>query len=223
MAAMVAPLTSAATVNTMNGLKVNAAAHSGTAGSWLIDPYDYTIGSAAASTISSTLSGGTSVTVTTQSNNAAYDSAGSSSGNGDITVNSAITDTGSATVGLTLQAARNITINSPITATNGKLNITLSAANNAAGTTGGVKLNGNLNSNGGNILVGGAGGSLTSATSNGIGYALNYDANSPAILLGNNVTCNQVAAISSSMAKPMPLPPATVEHRLAFTCCLAPR
>ncbi|MBA4710583.1 filamentous hemagglutinin N-terminal domain-containing protein, partial [Aquitalea magnusonii] len=180
--------TSAASVNTMSGLQVNASSRSGTAGSWLIDPYDYTIGSAAAATISSTLSGGTSVTVTTQSNNAAYGSAGSASGNGDITVNNAITDTGSADVSLTLQAARNITINSPITASNGKLNITLSAANNAAGTTGGVKLNGNLNSNGGNILVGGAGGSLTSATSNGIGYALNYDANSPAVLLGTNVT-----------------------------------
>ncbi|MCH7345376.1 filamentous hemagglutinin N-terminal domain-containing protein, partial [Pelomonas sp. CA6] len=179
--------TSAAWVNTRADLKVDAAASKGLGGDWLIDPYDYTIGPSAASTISSTLSGGTSVTVTTQANSSAYGSAGSSSGNGDITVSNAITKSGGGSATLTLQADRNIVVNAPITSNSGALNITLSAANNASGTLGGVNLSADLNSNGGTILIGGAGGSLTSAQSNGIGYALNSSASTPAVQIGTNV------------------------------------
>ena len=176
--------TSAATVNTLSGLNVMAGAASGTGGTWLIDPYDYTINSTAASTIGTALSGGTSVTVTTQSSNASYGATGA--GTGDITVASAITKTGSGSATLTLQADHSIILNSNITASAGALNIDLSAANGAAVTTGGVNINGNLDSNGGWIRIGGAGGSLTTAQSYGTGYALNLDSSNPAVLIGTS-------------------------------------
>ncbi len=176
--------TSAATVNTLPGLNVMAGAASGTGGTWLIDPYDYTINSTAASTIGTSLSGGTSVTVTTQSSNASYGATGA--GTGDITVASAITKTGSGTATLTLQADHSIILNNNITATGGALNINLSAANGASATTGGVNINGNLDSNGGWIRIGGAGGSLTAAQSYGTGYALNLDSSNAAVLIGTS-------------------------------------
>ncbi len=176
--------TSAAHVNNQPGLSVRAGATHGTGGTWLIDPYDYTINATAAGTIATALSGGTSVTVSTQGNDASYGTTGA--GSGDITVASAITKTGGGTATLTLRADRNIAVNSNITSSVGALNINLSAANNAAGTSGGVNINANLDSNGGNILIGGAGGSLTTAQSYGTGYALNLDSSNPAVLVGTN-------------------------------------
>ncbi len=174
--------TSAASMNNLPGLTINASAARGTGGTWLVDPYNYTIGAAAAGTIGTALSGGTSVTVTTQSNDASYGSTGS--GVGDITVSNAITKTGSGTATLTLLADHSIILNNNITASAGVLNINLSAANGATATTGGVNINGNLDSNGGWIRIGGAGGSLTTAQSYGTGYALNLDSSNPAVLIG---------------------------------------
>ena len=160
--------TSAAHVETKDGLLINAGAAQGQGGTWLIDPYDYTINAAAASTIVSALNGDTSVIVTTAVSNTSY--GGSAiTGNGDITVASAITKTAGTEATLTLRADRNIIVNSDIGATTGKLNITLSAANAASATVGGVNVNANLASNGGNILIGGA----TGTSTNGIGFARN--------------------------------------------------
>lgn len=95
------------------GATVNASAPQGNAGQWLIDPYDYTIGTSEASAIATAL-GAASVTVTTANDVTGYGSNGSSASSGDITVNSAIT--WSANNKLTLSAARNININAAITA-----------------------------------------------------------------------------------------------------------
>jgi filamentous hemagglutinin family protein len=82
----------------------------GAGGSWLVDPGDLTIDSAAATTIEATLNSGTSVT----------QSATTSGGQlGDLTVSAPITWTSAAT--LTLNADNNMTIAGGITAANGTL------------------------------------------------------------------------------------------------------
>jgi filamentous hemagglutinin family protein len=177
--------TSAAHVDTA-ALTVNAGAARGQGGQWLIDPYDYTITSSAASTIAGALNTGTNVTVTTQSNSASYGATGS--GSGDITVSSAITKSSGGNANLTLRADRNIIVNSAITATTGQLGITLSAANNASSALGGVAVNANLASNGGKIMIGGAGGNATATQANGIGFALNTSSSAPAVKLGTNAS-----------------------------------
>ncbi|WP_159839027.1 YDG domain-containing protein, partial [Burkholderia sp. 8Y] len=194
--------TSAADLVTLPNLRVTASAKAGTSGSWLIDPYDYTIDSTAASNIVSALNSGTSVTVTTQSGNASYGSTGA--GSGDITVSSAIGKTAGSNATLTLQADRDITVNAPITSSSGKLNVVLSAANASGATVGGVAVNANINSNGGDVLIGGAAGSVY----NGIGYALNRTSTAnPAVLVGTgvsiasqggNITINGQSSASSS-------------------------
>lgn len=193
--------TSAATVSTASGLVVNAGAAQGSGGQWLVDPYDYTINAAAATTISGALNTGTSVTVSTQSGNASYGSTGT--GNGDITVASAITKSAGGNASLTLLADRNITVNGDISSTSGKLDLTLSSANAAGATVGGIDVNANLKSNGGNILIGGGNGTVT----NGIGYALNYSASTAAVSVeqgksilsqGGNITINGKSLVGSS-------------------------
>jgi filamentous hemagglutinin family protein len=173
--------TSAAYVETRTDLRVNAGAAQGQGGSWLIDPYDYTINAAAAGTIAAALNSDTSVTVTTATSNASYGGS-ATTGSGDITVASAITKSSGGEATLTLRADRNIVVNSDIGASAGKLNITLSAANAASATTGGVNINANLSANGGNILIGGGAGTST----NGIGYALNLDASNAAVVVQQN-------------------------------------
>ncbi len=193
--------TSAADVSTTAGLVVNAGAAQGKGGLWLVDPYDYTIGATAAGNINTALNSGTSVTITTQSNNASYGA--TASGNGDITVSNAITKNSGGDATLTLQADRSIFVNADISASSGKLNLTLSAANAAGATVGGVNVAGNLVSNGGNILIGGARGSI----SNGIGFACNVNNASAAVVVeqnksilstGGNITLNGKSLVGSN-------------------------
>ena len=153
----------------VNGIVADASAPSGAAGEWLLDPYNVTIDSATsgntytppnfspsssdstilASAISTALSGGSNVTITT----------GSSGGSlGDITVGTAITKTAGATTTLTLQAADSIIIQQPITNTSsvGSLNVNL-WADNDSGTHDGVGvviLNNSITTNGGAIAFG---------------------------------------------------------------------
>lgn len=193
--------TSAASVNTAPGLVVNAGAANGAGGQWLVDPYDYTINAAAAANIAGALNTGTSVTISTQSGNASYGSL--AGGNGDISVTSAIAKTAGGDAALTLRADRNITVSGDITSTSGKLNLTLSAANAAGATTGGIDVNANLKSNGGNILIGGGNGAIT----NGIGFALNSSSSAAAITVeqgksilsqGGNISINGRSLVGSS-------------------------
>ncbi|PUE25458.1 hypothetical protein B9Z39_12735, partial [Limnohabitans sp. JirII-29] len=113
--------TSAAQVSTVDGLKVSTlASQGGTSGTWLIDPYNYTIDSTAASTLATALGLG-SVIITTDSDVAAYGSNGNSASSGNISVNSALTWGANTT--LTLNAYNNIYVNANISATgsSGKL------------------------------------------------------------------------------------------------------
>ncbi|UXY15451.1 YDG domain-containing protein [Chitiniphilus purpureus] len=177
--------TSAARVDT-GALQIDAGAAHGQGGEWLIDPFDYNINVTAAANIAGALNTGTSVTVSTVTSNPVY--GGGAAGSGDITVASPISKTAGGNATLTLRADRSITVSSPITATVGQLGLTLSAANNSSSAVGGVAINANLASNGGRIMIGGAGGSITTAQANGIGYAINSSASTPAVRVGTNVS-----------------------------------
>jgi filamentous hemagglutinin family protein len=111
--------TSAATVTIADGARVTTAAPTGSAGSWLIDPQDFTIGAGgniSGATLSAQLVT-TSVVIST------IPAAGDTTpGNGDIHVNDAVAWTASgAPTTLTLNAFRDVNINAAITATNGNL------------------------------------------------------------------------------------------------------
>ncbi|XQA79219.1 MBG domain-containing protein [Xanthomonas sacchari] len=98
-----------------SGITVGAkGAGPGGAGTWLVDPEDLTVDSAAASTISGALNGGTNVTVLTSNTNASGPGT-VSNGSGDINVNAAIGWSGNST--LTLDAYHSIYLNAAVTAT----------------------------------------------------------------------------------------------------------
>jgi len=109
----------------------------GLGGSWVIDPVDLTIDSAAAGMIDASLDAGTSVTEETTATGAS--GAGSqASGLGDINVDAAITWNTSAT--LTLSAFHSVNVNAAITATgNGMLDVVTN--NNTGGTSSGGSVN----------------------------------------------------------------------------------
>ncbi|WP_082565631.1 YDG domain-containing protein [Duganella sp. Root1480D1] len=193
--------TSAADVATARAVQIDASAAHGQGGHWLIDPYNYTIDASAASNIVGALNLGTSVTVTTQSNLSNYGSTGL--GSGDITVASAIGKTSGGDATLTLRADRNIAVNSDISSTAGKLGVTLSAANAASATLGGVDINANIKTNGGNIMVGSNAGTQV----NGFGYALNSSSATAAVVVersrsilseGGNIVINGKSLVGSN-------------------------
>ncbi|ULU23727.1 YDG domain-containing protein [Dyella terrae] len=95
---------------------ITAASAYGKGGTWLVDPVDLTIDGAAATTISNTLNGGTSVTEQTTSTGSSG-LGNAVAGSGDINVNAAINWNSAAT--LTLDAYRNINVNAAITGSNG--------------------------------------------------------------------------------------------------------
>ncbi|MDD2368379.1 MAG: YDG domain-containing protein, partial [Sulfuricurvum sp.] len=99
---------------------------------WLIDPVNVTIDTTLAGTIQTALGSG-NVTITTAGSNTPSTASGESGTDGDITVNSAISWSTAKT--LTLNAARNIYINAPITASNasGKLSLLYGQGAVAAG------------------------------------------------------------------------------------------
>ncbi|NER34826.1 MAG: filamentous hemagglutinin N-terminal domain-containing protein, partial [Oscillatoria sp. SIO1A7] len=132
---------------------VDASAALGQGGQWLLDPSDITIsasGDVTPATIETSLNNGTDVTITT---------AGGSGGNGDITASEAIAKTAGGEATLTLEADRDININSGanITSSSDKLNVVLDA-------TGGINITGAaIATNGGNFTATatGLGGSKT--------------------------------------------------------------
>jgi filamentous hemagglutinin family protein len=134
----------------IGGLSVKASS-----GLWLIDPYNYTIDATAASSINSTLNGGTSVSIDTTNNTGPGAGA---SGNGDITVSSAISKTVGNDATLTLNAHNNININAGVSSTSNKLNLALNANSDATG--GGASYTSqSLSLNGGTLTI--SGGNLT--------------------------------------------------------------
>ncbi len=109
--------TSAARVNVRDGVRVTTAAPQGTTGQWLIDPRDFTIGSAPGDNIS-----GATLSAQLVTNNITISTAGAGTQNGDIFVNDAVSWSASGgPTTLTLNADRNVDINAAITATNGNL------------------------------------------------------------------------------------------------------
>ena len=108
--------TSAAHVKIANAARISTAATAGKTGTWLIDPVDFTIAASGGDITGAALGAAlasNSVTVLSTSGNAA------TGGNGDITVNDAVS--WSANNSLTLNAYRNININQSITASTGSL------------------------------------------------------------------------------------------------------
>jgi len=115
---------------------VDAGSTKGNNGSWLLDPEDLTVDSAAANAISSSLNSNTNVTLQTTSTTASG-SGTVSSGNGDITINAPLAWTTGAGI-LTLSAYNNINLNSSITAPNGGLTLAANTSGTGNGTTTGI-------------------------------------------------------------------------------------
>lgn len=155
--------TSAAYLDITNiHLDLRSLSEDGIGGHWLLDPFDFTIGGAEASTISTALNSGTSVTIDTNFSSGTGAAVSGSAGTGNITVNSNITKTGGGNVSLTLKANNDITLGSGISieSTSGTLNITLNADTDGNGS-GSISLLDDiysgitLDANGGNIVLGG--------------------------------------------------------------------
>lgn len=152
----------------------------GSAGLWLIDPYNYTIGAGQATTISASLSGGTSVTVDTTVDVPATGSSGNVGDAGNIAVNANITKTGGVDSTLTLRAHNDIEVasNVAISATTNRLNVVFNSDLDGSGA-GAIKLNtgSGITSNGGNITLGGgvagdASGNAMGSAGHAVGIAL---------------------------------------------------
>ncbi len=165
---------------------VSASAKKGKAGNWLLDSADITIvngsnvsktettqspphtqfaptaaGSAVSNTsINNRLNNGTSVTILTH-----HTRTGTAQG-GNITVNAEINKSSGGDANLTLLADGDITVNSSITSTKGKLNVNLSGANTNGGNIT-ISNNANITTNGGDITVG------TTNTSNRVNISIN--------------------------------------------------
>ncbi|HVI56281.1 MAG TPA: YDG domain-containing protein [Luteibacter sp.] len=131
---------------------IDASAAHGKAGTWLVDPYDLTIDTAAATTISNSLNSGTNVTESTSAGGASGAGVQNPGGVGDINVNAAISWTNPNST-LTLTAYRAINVNAPISGA-GRVVLT------AQGATGS---NGNITLAAGGTVAGGAGVTLTAA------------------------------------------------------------
>ncbi|MBK8190991.1 MAG: filamentous hemagglutinin N-terminal domain-containing protein [Vampirovibrionales bacterium] len=155
--------------------RVNASATNGAAGEWLMDPTDMTIHAGAgaddasnvyANNIQATLNTGTSVTVQTAA-------AGGAAGNLTVMQDTSIAKTSGGDATLTLKAHNSILMTGTsghgisVTSTSGKLNLVLNSDTDQgadAGAGGAVRLDyTNINTNGGNITIGGGADPTTQA------------------------------------------------------------
>lgn len=158
--------TSAAKV-VINDVHVTTRAHNGKTGEWLIDPNDYTIAASGGDMTGAQLSNHLSSTnVTIESVDG-----GNTNGNGDIFVNDDIKVTsGNSDTTLTLKAVRSIIVDTgkEISSTSGKLNLVFwaraggdQAATDAQDGSVWFKRNSSIETNGGNITIGGGTDPLT--------------------------------------------------------------
>ncbi len=141
---------------------VNTQANAGTTGTWLIDPYNYTINGAAATAIVTALSG-SNVTVTTSADTTAYGSNGNNASAGNILVSSAISSNSSNL--LTLTAANAITVSAAIST--GALTLTGPGGitlNNDLSTITDMTLNGDITLGADVILTSGVSDTYTTYT-----------------------------------------------------------
>lgn len=133
-----------------HGLDISGAAiDPGANGNWLIDPVTISIDAAYSSTISSTLSGGSNVTLQT---------AAGTNGEIQLTATANIQKTGGGDATLKLMADRGIQINNGarIISTAGKLNVILNShAFNDSGAGGVHILGATIKTNGGDLVIGG--------------------------------------------------------------------
>jgi filamentous hemagglutinin family protein len=142
----------------------------GKGGTWLLDPYDLTVDATAATSINSTLGGGTNVTLQTNAASASGPGVQNAAGNGDIFINAPISwSTGAS---LTLDAYHSIQVNAPIRISGaGDLNLYV----NHSGSGGdysfasGANVDYGATNNGGTLHISNSGG-VTNAAS----YALLY-------------------------------------------------
>jgi filamentous hemagglutinin family protein len=185
----------------IDGSAVNA----GKGGNWLLDPYDLTVDNAAASTINGALGGGTSVMLQTMASGTSGPGNANASGNGDISIESAINWGTSAT--LTLDAYHSIDILAPITVS-GAGGVVLKT--NDGGTNGGLSFG--LGSGGfaGNIAFTGSPHSGQSLIINGDTYTLLYSMSdlqnidsSSAALSGDYALADSLDATSVGSWKPI--------------------
>jgi filamentous hemagglutinin family protein len=157
--------TSSKEILSAHGL-ADASTPKGTGGLWLLDPRNITISNGATSNIAgnpdwvstgnsavlnnasveAALNAGTSVTVTTGATGAQA---------GNITVSNTISKTAGGNASLTLTAHNNIAVNATISSNSNKLNVTLRADSDNSGA-GDIKVtNAAINTNGGNVIIGG--------------------------------------------------------------------
>ncbi len=115
------------------GQPADVSAPAGKGGTWLLDPEDITIGEGEAESISSALNTGSNVQIKTSSEG---------SGEGNITVASAIEKTEGDDASLALDAHNRIDVNAPIRSSQGKLDVSLKAGN-------AIHVNANIDTNGG--------------------------------------------------------------------------
>ena len=192
--------TSAANFNLSSGAHITAAAPHGQAGTWLVDPTDLTIDSAAATTISSTLNGGTSVTEQTTSSGASGVGT-QSAGAGDINVNAAVSWNNSNAT-LTLLAYHGINVNAPINGGNtGKVVMDASGANLTIASGASIAAGGGVTLATGANFVNNAGSAAVSAGSaNWLIYSTNPTLDTTGGLTPNFIQYNapyQTAAAAS--------------------------
>ncbi|SFU51965.1 filamentous hemagglutinin family N-terminal domain-containing protein [Polaromonas sp. YR568] len=174
--------TSAANVNVAAGTQVTTKATDGQSGTWLIDPVDFTIAAGNAAQTTSGM-GAATLSAALGLGNVSIATDGSTAGNGDINVNSAVSWASPST--LTLTAHRDINFTANVTYSGGGAGgLTAQATRNIAG-------GGTLNvSNGAIDLT--AGGSIGSTDGLGQIYAssLKMKATTGELVMNSGVTWN---------------------------------